>query len=204
MSAVLTPQRPVAAKSEQRPVARVITDMLEPRNWMIALVIVLGWNADRLAGVSWGLLMGLFAAIFPVLFVRHGVRHWHWTGKHVSRKGERLAALAFIVGSDAAGAGSLWALHAPPRLTGYVLGMLVTSVAIAAITVTWKISVHCSVASATVMLLALACSPLVLIGYPLVGLVAWSRVALREHTIAQVVGGTTLGATAALLTHLAV
>ncbi|HEX4831175.1 MAG TPA: hypothetical protein VH478_08800 [Trebonia sp.] len=204
MSAVLTPERPVATKTEQRTVARAVTDRLEPRNWMIALATLLGWKAGGAAGAGWGLLMALFAAVLPVLFVRYGVRHWQWTGKHVSRKGERLTALGFIAGADAAGAAVLWALPAPPRLTGYLLGMLVTTLVIAAITVAWKISVHCSVASAAIALLALDFGPLVLAGLVLVGLVAWSRVALRDHTIAQVIGGTALGATAAVLTHLAV
>jgi membrane-associated phospholipid phosphatase len=89
-------------------------------------------------------------------------------------------------------------------MTGYILGMLATSVTVTAISSAWKISVHCVVASATVALLALTYGPAVLPGYALVALVAWSRVALGDHTAAQVAGGAALGSAAAVLTHLAV
>ena len=42
---------------------------------------------------------------------------------------------------------------------------------------------------------------LVLGGYLLVGLLGWSRVAVRDHTVLQVVGGSVLGAAAALLAY---
>jgi hypothetical protein len=184
--------------------ARLVTDVLEPRNLMIALVILLGWHAGGLAGVGWGLVIGLFAVLLPVLFVRYGIRHWQWTSRHVSGKGERLAALAFVVASDAAGTATMLAARAPHRMTGYIVGMLATSVVITAITVTWKISVHCAVAAAAVTMVAFAYSPAVLLGYAPVALVAWSRVALRDHTTAQAVGGVLLGAVAAVMTCLAV
>jgi membrane-associated phospholipid phosphatase len=185
-----------------RSLARLVADALEPGNWIIVLVVLLGWHAGGLAGIGWGLVAGLFAAILPALFVRYGVRHWQWTSRRVSRRPERMAALAFTVASHAAGAAALLALRAPRAMTGYVLGMLATSIAVTAISGGWKISVHCTVASATVALLALAYGPAVLPGYALVTLVAWSRVALGDHTTAQVAGGVALGVIAAVLTHL--
>jgi membrane-associated phospholipid phosphatase len=81
--------------------------------------------------------------------------------------------------------------------------MLATSTVIAAITTAWKISVHSAVASATVAMVALAYGPLVVGGYALVAVVAWSRVALREHTTAQVIAGVILGAVAGCATYAA-
>jgi hypothetical protein len=188
----------VTDRSQAR--ARMVTDALEPRNWMLALVVALGWRADGLAGVGWGLLAGLFAAIFPVLFVRYGVRHWRWSGRHVGVKRERMAALAFVVGSDATGTATLAALRAPHAMTGYLAGMLATAVVITAITIAWKISVHSAVASAAIAMTAFAYGPAVLAGYLAVALVAWSRVALRDHTVAQAVAGVALGTVAAIVT----
>jgi hypothetical protein len=183
--------------------AQLVTDSLEPRNLMIVLVVVLGWHSGGLAGVGWGLLVGLFAAIFPVLFVRYGVRRWQWTGRHVHRRRERLAALAFVITSDAAGTAALLAARAPHVMTIYLAGMLATSIIIMAITASWKVSVHCAVASAAVTMAAFAYGPAVLLGYAPVALVAWSRVALRDHTTAQAIAGVLLGATTATLTCLA-
>jgi membrane-associated phospholipid phosphatase len=182
----------------------VAADVLKPENWVIALVCLLGWKSGGLAGVCWGLLVGLFAAILPVLFVQYGIRHWQWTSRNVSVRRERLAALGFIVASDATGVLTLLALRAPRAMTGYLAAMLVTSAVITAITFTWKISVHCVVASATVALVALTYGAVALLGLTLVALVAWSRVRLRAHTTAQVMAGALLGAAAGTLTFLAV
>jgi hypothetical protein len=182
----------------------MVMGVLKPENWVIALVCLLGWKSDGPAGVCWGLLAGLFAAILPVLFVRYGIRHWQWTSRNVGVKHERLAAFAFIVASDAAGVITLLALRAPRAMTGYLAAMLVTSAVITAITLAWKISVHCAVASAAVALVALTYNAVALLGFAFVALVAWSRVTLRAHTTAQVIAGTLLGAAAGTLTFLAV
>jgi membrane-associated phospholipid phosphatase len=81
--------------------------------------------------------------------------------------------------------------------------MLVTVSALAAVTTEWKISIHCAVASGAVAILALTYGPPMLAGYALVALTGWSRIALRQHTSAQVLAGTARGALAAALTYLA-
>jgi membrane-associated phospholipid phosphatase len=81
--------------------------------------------------------------------------------------------------------------------------MLVSVAALAAITLVWKISIHCAVASGSVTILALMYGPFVLAAYVLVGLLAWSRVTVQDHSWLQVVGGTVLGAAAAVLAYAA-
>jgi hypothetical protein len=55
-----------------------------------------------------------------------------------------------------------------------------------------------------VTILALVYGPLVFCGYLLVGLLGWSRVAVRDHTTPQVVSGSVLGAAAAFLAYAAI
>lgn len=205
MTATATTEHAMCSQRREREssAARRVTDVLEPRNWVIALLIVLGWNAGGLAGVCWGLLTGLFAAILPLMFVRYGIRRWQWSSRHVSRRSERLAALTFAIASDGAGVIVLIAARSPHAMTGYLIGMLATSIVITAITTAWKISVHCAVASAAVAMVSLAYGPLVVGGYAPVALVAWSRVALREHTTAQVIAGVILGGIAGCATFAA-
>ena len=109
----------------------------------------------------------------------------------------RLVVLAFITASVAAGLILLLVLGAPPLLTGYLAFMLASVAVLAAITTVWKISIHCAVASGSVTILALTYGPLVLGGYLLVGLLGWARVAVKDHSVAQVVAGSVLGAAAA-------
>ena len=193
-----------ATTAGHSPAARLITDVLEPKNWIIATIALLGWGADRLAGLGWAALIAFFAAVLPTLFIRFGIRRWGWADRHVGAKRERMTALLFTTASVTAGVVLMIALGAPNQMTGYIVGMLASAVVIAAITVAWKISVHCAVASAGVMIAALTFSPYILTAYVLVALVAWSRVKLRDHTPAQVIGGALLGAVVAALTYLAV
>lgn len=181
--------------------ARRCTYWLEPKNWLIVTVVAIGWHADGRAGIGWGLLAALFTAVLPTLFISRGVRHGRWSDRNVGARRPRLLVLAFITASVAAGLILLLVLGAPPLLTGYLAFMLASVAVLAAITTVWKISIHCAVASGSVMILALTYGPLVLCGYVLVGLLGWARVAVRDHSVAQVVAGSVLGAVAAALAY---
>ena len=183
--------------------ARRCTYLLEPKNWLIVTVVAVGWHADGRAGVGWGLLAALFAAVLPTLFIDYGVRRGLWSDRNVGARRPRLIVLAFITASVAAGLVVLALGGAPRLLTGYLAFMLGSVAVLAAITIVWKISIHCAVASGSVAILAFTYGPLVLPGYALVALLGWSRVALEDHTVAQVIAGAAGGATAAALAYVA-
>ncbi len=190
------------ARHPARSWAQRCTYLLEPKNWLILTVAVIGWHADGGAGLGWGLVAALFAGVLPTAFIGYGVRRGHWSDRNVGARRPRLLVLAFIMASVAAGLILLIAGGAPRILTGYLAFMLASVAVLAAITLVWKISIHCAVASGSVTILALVYGPLVLPGYALVALLAWSRVALKDHTVAQVVAGSILGAGAAGLAYL--
>ncbi len=181
--------------------ARRCTDLLEPTNWLIVTVLAIGWHADGRAGLGWGLLAALFAGVLPRVFLSYGVRRGLWSDRTVGARRPRLIVLSFITGSVAAGLVVLVVAGAPRLLTGYLAFMLGSVAVLAAITVVWKISIHCAVASGSVAILALSFGPLVLRGYVLVALLCWSRVALGDHTVGQVIAGSVLGAGAAVAAY---
>jgi membrane-associated phospholipid phosphatase len=178
-----------------------VTRLLEPTNWLIVTVIAVGAHADGLAGAGWGLLAAFFAAVLPAVFISYGIRSGRWEDRNVGARRPRLVVLAFITASVAAGLILLAVLGAPALLTGYLGFMLASVAALAAITLAWKISIHCAVAAGSVTILALLYGPPVLAGFLLAGLLGWSRVAVRDHTTAQVIGGMVLGAAAAALAY---
>jgi membrane-associated phospholipid phosphatase len=190
-------------RQARRSPAELCTDLLEPKNWLIVTVVGIGWHADGRAGVGWGLLAALFIAVLPTAFISYGVRRGRWSDRTVAARRPRLVVLAFITASVAAGLIVLIAGGAPRLLTGYLGFMLASVAALAAITTVWKISIHCAVASGSVAILAFTYGPLVLGGYALVALLGWSRVALKDHTVAQVAAGCVLGAGAAALAYAA-
>lgn len=177
--------------------ARAVTDGLEPKNWIILVAVLMGWHADRLAGVGWGLVAALFCAVLPVLLIAYGRRRGYWGDRHVRRRQDRLLLIPGIMASVAAGLALLTALGAPRELAALVWAMLAALVAILAITTMWKISVHTAVSSGATVVLAMAYGPWLLLLYGPVAVVGWSRVRLRDHTLAQVLAGTLLGAAVA-------
>jgi membrane-associated phospholipid phosphatase len=187
--------------ARHRSPAQLITYLLEPKNWLLVTVPLIGAHADGLAGVCWGLLAAFFVAVLPTMFVSHGIRRGRWADRNVGARRPRLIVLAFITASVAAGLILLIILGAPVIVTGYLAFMLTAVAVLAVITTVWKISIHCAVASGSVAILALTYGPLVLPGFLLVALLGWSRVSLKDHTTAQVVGGMVLGALAACIAY---
>ena len=185
----------------RRSAAEQVTYLLEPKNWIIATVIVVGWHADGVTGLGWGLLAAFFAGVLPMLFITRGMRRGRWDDRNVGSKRPRLIVLSFIVASVAAGLVLMVALGAPRQLSWYFGCMLVSVAVLAGITTVWKISIHCAVASGSVTLMTLLYGPWLVPAYALVALTAWSRVVLKDHTTAQVIGGCVLGAAAAAVTY---
>jgi membrane-associated phospholipid phosphatase len=184
-----------------KPAAERVSYLLEPKNWIIVTTLAVGWRAGGLAGLGWVAVAALFAGVVPMLFIERGIRDGRWDDRYVGAKRARLVVLAFITASVAAGLAVLAGFGAPGELTGYVACMLGSVALLAAITTVWKVSIHCAVASGSVTMLALLFGPWLAPGYLLVALTAWSRVVLKDHTAAQVIAGSVLGAAAALVTY---
>ena len=192
---------PTAPAQQQPRVARRITDGLEPKNWIIAVMVLLGWHVDGVSGVGWGLVGALFAAVIPTLFITYGMRRGRWADRNVGVKRHRLIVMTFILASVATGILLLAVCDAPHEILVLVVGMLGSLAALAVVTIWWKISVHAAVAAAGATIVAFTYGPIGILGYALVALVGWSRIVLRDHTTAQVLSGTALGCVAAVLTY---
>ena len=183
--------------------ARKVTDGLEPKNWILAVTVLVGWQVNRFAGIGWGLLGALFAAVIPIAFIKYGMKRGRWADRHVGVKQHRLIVMVFIIGSVATGIALMIGLGAPRTMTALIAAMLTTLAALLAITTVWKISVHAAVSSGAVAMLTVVYGPIALTGYALVALVGWSRIELRDHTRGQVLAGALLGAAVAAATFTA-
>jgi membrane-associated phospholipid phosphatase len=184
----------IAGSAARSGVARFVTEVLAPVNLAVGLLLVVGWHsAPSLAGLGWGLLAAMFCGLIPTAIIVHGARRHRWTDRHVPERRQRPAALAAAAVSVVAGLAVLVALGAPRQLVALVAAMLAGLAATLTVTVWWKLSVHTAVAGGTVAVLALSFGPALLLTAPLVGLVAWSRVRLGDHTPAQSAAGVALG-----------
>jgi membrane-associated phospholipid phosphatase len=181
--------------------AQRVSYLLEPKNWIIATTLAVGWHSDGAAGLAWGAVASLFAGVLPMVFISRGVRRGQWDDRYVGAKRPRLIVLSVVIASVAIGLALLVVLGAPGELTGYIGCMLGSVALLAGITTVWKISIHCAVASGSVTILTLLFGPWLAPAYLLVALTAWSRVVLKDHTAAQVIAGSVLGAAAAVVTY---
>ncbi|MEV0278610.1 phosphatase PAP2 family protein [Streptomyces sp. NPDC050610] len=203
-----------ATQAREPRLARLATDGLEPKNWILADVVLVGWHAGRFAGVGWGLVGGLFAAVLPTVFITVGIRKGRWGDRHVSQRQQRIIVMLFVLLSVAAGITLMTAFGAPRPVIALIAAMFTTMATLFAVTAgtkadsasqqrysgsSWrgKISVHAAVASGSVVMLAMSYGPWALLAYALVAVVGWSRIKLYDHTLGQVTAGSVLGAVAA-------
>ena len=166
----------------RRSTAEWVTYLLEPKNWIIATTLAVGWHAAGARGLAWGAVAAVFAGVLPTVFINRGIRDGRWADRNVGAKRPRLIVLSFIIASVAVGLVLMVGLGAPAELSGYFACMLGSIAVLAAITTAWKISIHCAVASGSVTILALLFGAWLIPAYLLVALTGWSRVAVKDHT----------------------
>lgn len=179
-------------------VARVVTEVFAPGVLVVAVLLAVGWYSSRSpAGLGWGLLSALFCGIIPYAVLLLGVRRGWWTDRHVRERRQRVAPLLMVITCVALGIATLVLLDAPRELFALVVAMLTALVITLVITLGWKISVHTSVAGGASVVLMLTYGALTAVTVPVVAVIGWSRVRLRDHTPAQAVVGAVFGAVVA-------
>ncbi|MGA5303734.1 phosphoesterase PA-phosphatase [Nucisporomicrobium flavum] len=174
--------------------AKLVTDVLSPGALLSVLLLVVPVHAAGVRpGLGWGLVAVVFVSVIPLGYIFVRVRRRTLTDMHVGVREHRL--LPFVVGvvSVVAGLVVLLAGGAPSDLVAVVAVVLVDAAVLIVVSSFWKISVHAMVAMMTTGILAVVHGPVLWALLPLVALVAWSRVRLTDHSVAQVVAGAVVG-----------
>ncbi|WP_344321217.1 phosphatase PAP2 family protein [Streptomyces macrosporus] len=154
----------------------------------------MSWHATwpSPAGLVWGLTAVACGALGVAVIV-FGVRRGWWPDVHLSRRDDRRWPLVCAT----LGAAGVWLLcrhlGAPRELLAPAAMAPVGGAAVALCTCFGKISLHAGAAAGSITLLVVRLNPWCALLYPLVALIAWSRVRLGAHTWLQVCAGTALG-----------
>jgi membrane-associated phospholipid phosphatase len=174
----------------------VVTEVLSPVPLIAAMDLLLGWAGEH--GRAAGLLSGLAAALIiiapPYAFVLYGVRRGRFTDHHLGDRRQRLVPLLFGVATSAAGIVAL-ALAGAPRLL--IAGAGTTGIGLlvgAAVSHFWKMSGHTAAAAAVLVICAGVGHGWPLLAAPMVAVIGWARVRLKDHTVSQVCAGAAVGA----------
>lgn len=179
--------------------ARALTNALNPFALFTALFALV---ALAEAGVVRGLLylvLELVAAAAVAGYVLLMRRRSRVGDFWISTRAERLSPALFLLAAFAALLATLYLLDAPQDLYLLTLSMGLASATVAAITLVWKASAHCTVAGHAAAAGVLTLGPLGLIFLLTLPLVLYSRVALEAHTLLQTFAGAAVGAGLAVL-----
>lgn len=189
-----TTTKPAAATSGGNFVAQAITEVTSPAVFSSVLPMLVSAHAAGTHGLLTGVVAAVFTGVVPYGFLLWSMRRGLVADRHIRQRAQRAIPLLFGMASVVLGLLLLFALDAPQELLALVGAMLAGLGVVLGITTVWKISVHTGVAAGSGVILAMTFGPVVLIPALIaVAAIAWARVALSDHTPAQVIGGIVIG-----------
>jgi membrane-associated phospholipid phosphatase len=115
------------------------------------------------------------------------------TDKNISLREQRTRFGVVAITSILLGLVLLAAFDAPAEMVALLAAIAVGVACGWVITLWWKISVHAAIAAGAATVLLLVSGPALLAIWPLVAVIAWSRVQVGDHTTTQVAAGVALG-----------
>jgi membrane-associated phospholipid phosphatase len=176
-------------------VARLVGEVLSPPPILVVLALVVAWASSPTPAMAvlWGTIAAGFASLLPYALILRGVRRGRLSDKNLSLREQRIRFAAVAIGSILTGLVVLLAFDAPAELVALQASIAVGVACGWIITLWWKISVHAAIAAGAATVLLLVFGPALLVVWPLVALVAWSRVQVGDHTPAQVLAGVAPG-----------
>jgi membrane-associated phospholipid phosphatase len=175
--------------------ARLVGELLSPPPILAVLALVVAWDSSPTPAMAilWGGIAAVSASVLPYALILRGVRRGRLTDRNISLRAQRIRFAAVAVASILTGLAVLAAFAAPAEMVALQASIAVGVVCGWVITLWWKISVHAAIAAGAATVLLLVFGTALLVVWPLVAVIAWSRVQVGDHTPAQVLAGVGLG-----------
>ena len=176
-------------------VARLVGELLSPPPILVVTALVVAWASSPTPAraVLWGTIAAVSASVLPYALILRGVRRGRLTDRNISLREQRIRFAAVAIASILTGLAVLAAFDAPAEMVALQASIAVGVACGWVVTLWWKISVHAAIAAGAATVLVLVFGPALLVVWPLVALIAWSRVQVGDHTPAQVLAGVALG-----------
>jgi membrane-associated phospholipid phosphatase len=176
-------------------VARLVGELLSPPPILAVLALVVAWDSSPTLGMAilWGGIAAVSASVLPYALILRGVRRGRLSDKNISLREQRIRFAGVAITSIMTGLAVLAAFDAPAEMVALQASIAVGVACGWVISLWWKISVHAAIAAGAATVLLLVFGPALLVVWPLVAVIAWSRVQVGDHTPAQVLAGVALG-----------
>jgi membrane-associated phospholipid phosphatase len=176
-------------------VARLVSERLSPPPIIVVLALLVAWDSSPTPGMAivWGGIAAVSASVLPYALILRGVRRGQLSDKNISLRQQRIRFAAVAITSILTGLTVLAAFDAPAEMVALQASIAAGVACGWVITLWWKISVHAAIAASAATVLLLVFGLALLVVWPLVAVIAWSRVQVGDHTPAQVLAGIALG-----------
>jgi membrane-associated phospholipid phosphatase len=176
-------------------VARLVSELLSPPPILAVLALLVAWDSSPTPAMAilWGGIAAVSASVLPYALILRGVRQGRLSDKNISLRQQRIRFAAVAITSILTGLAVLAAFDAPAEMVALQASIAAGVACGWVITIWWKISVHAAIAAGAATVLLLVFGLALLVVWPLVALIAWSRVQVGDHTPAQVLAGIALG-----------
>ncbi len=177
-------------------IASLTSNILNPFLVSPVLILLLSFKStsSALDAVKW-LLISIAVSILPVFVVIiYLVRSQKLENVFVDVRKQRTKI--YLLAGVCAGVGCIIFpyLEAPPTLRATVVAGFSAVVVFMCINFLWKISLHTALITASVAILIILYGSIAAVTVVLVPLIAWARIELKHHSLAQVAAGALLAA----------
>lgn len=173
-------------------IAFVISQVASPPMQALAGIVLVGLELRSGAAWVWLGFFLLAAVLAPLFYVLLSIRRGKVSDLDLRTREQRTGPMLVTIGSLTLASLIIWLAGAPRLMVILALACSAEMVALFLVTRRWKISMHSAAAAGIAVI---AWNLLGSTSWPfmvLVVLVAWSRVRLRQHSVAQTILGALL------------
>ena len=182
-------------KTKRMRIARHVSNILAPATISLPFILLVAFYQaqNQLTAFIYACITLFFLSVGPLLYILICVRLGKLSDIDVSRRSQRAGPFLFGIVSVMIGWLVLALTNGPRNLQTVLIIAVFSGIIMMVITFWWKISMHASSLGGAATMLTVLYGAVMLPLFVLLVLVSWSRVALRRHTVTQVIAGSLAG-----------
>jgi membrane-associated phospholipid phosphatase len=173
--------------------AHLVSDILcPPVTVSIGLLVIVRSTHEPRAWIWAWIIIALTIGI-PASYIFWKVYSGEISDFHIPVRTQRFRPMVLSILCALLTLAILWVGNAPPLLMSFMGFGIILAAVMLLITLQWKISGHSTAIAGMIILLIYSMGQAVWLALLLIPLVAWARIRLKRHTLAQTIAGAVLG-----------
>ena len=175
-------------------IAHLTSNILNPFLIGLVLIPIVSFKVtdNPSEALKWSLILTALSVLPVFLFTCYMVRHNRLDSVFANVRRQRTVIYAVATVLASVSCFVLLVLEAPPLLLALSVAGFSANIIFMGINLRWKVSLHTAVIAAAVTVLLFLFGPASTVFIALVPLVAWARIELEQHSLAQTATGTLL------------